>query len=91
MNKHAKELWDKLRPQISDDTRQLELLACACDCYAKIKQAAEIIERDGLLVPSSTGGTKENPAVGTQLKFTNMFQRLLAKLEIKNVTIREEI
>ena len=74
------ELWDRLSPLVTDSAK-LELLACACDAWSKIKEAGELIKRDGLVV-QGLHSKKEHPAVNVQCKYTNLFQRLIKQLDL---------
>lgn len=82
MTVDARMLWLELGPQLLEmgilsplDFSQFEML---CTSYAIARQAAETLQREGLIVPGGRDGDKKSPALQAFQSSVEAFRKLAA-------------
>jgi len=72
LSKQAKTYWKKLHQRCDSD----EMLAVFCTAISQFRSATEQINKEGFLIPTTTGGMKQNPACHVQKESFNQLNRL---------------
>jgi P27 family predicted phage terminase small subunit len=60
----------------------LRLLRLACEAWDRCQQARQLIEREGLTVPTRDGGQKLHPAARVEDASRIAFSRLIRELDL---------
>jgi len=58
----AKRLWREIHTQFALEADELELLRTACDALARLYQARDQLDREGLTFKTATGQIRKHPA-----------------------------
>lgn len=84
LNRAAKKLWRELQAEYGiADAGGLALLQTACECWAEMEQAREILDREGMTIESDTTGFKRlNPAAKALKEARASFFRAISMLNL---------
>lgn len=74
--------WNAVLGDYDLEAHHLRLLRLACEAWDRCQQAREILDRDGLTVPTGEGGLKAHPAIGIERDARTAFARLLRELDL---------
>jgi P27 family predicted phage terminase small subunit len=74
--------WTTVTHTFVLEHHHLLLLEAACDAWDRTVQARETLRREGLSVPTGTGGTKKNPAVDIERDARAQFITALRTLDL---------
>jgi len=74
--------WRAVLGDYELEAHHLRLLRLACEAWDRCQQAREILDRDGLTVPTGDGGLKAHPAIGIERDARTAFARLLRELDL---------
>ena len=58
----AKRLWREIHAEFTLEADQLEILRTACDALARLYQARNILDREGLTFKTPSGQIRSHPA-----------------------------
>jgi hypothetical protein len=89
LGNHGMALWNEIQREYAiTDTGGVEVLAQICAAVDRAESLAEVIKRDGVLVPTGKDGTalRTNPAVKDELVCRNFIVRSLQRLGV-NVSV----
>jgi P27 family predicted phage terminase small subunit len=87
-NNQAKELFKRLARRIKPD--EVESLAMLCNCWQDYLSAVDQVDEHGLLVVSSTGNLRKNPAYDIGKTSLENFCRIAKLLKLYD-EVKEEI
>lgn len=78
----ARTWWASVIDEYDLGPHHVELLTLAAEARDRAEQARRLIEAEGLIVPTTTGGTKTHPAVAVERDSRIAFARLLRELDL---------
>jgi len=74
--------WCAVHTDFALEPHHTRLLTLACEAFDRCQQARELIDRDGLTVPTGDGGLKAHPCIGIERDARLAFARLLRELDL---------
>lgn len=79
----ARAWWASVVADYDLEPHHIELLTLAAEARDRAEQARRLIEAEGLIVATTTGGTKTHPAVAVERDSRIAFARLLRELDLE--------
>lgn len=76
------EWWRTVLKDYELEGHHLRLLQSAAETWDRMQQAREMIDRDGLTVPTGDGGMKAHPCVAIERDTRLAFARLVRELDL---------
>lgn len=74
--------WASVVEEYELEPHHVHLLTLAAEARDRAEQARRLIEADGLIVATTTGGTKTHPAVAVERDSRIAFARLVRELDL---------
>lgn len=74
--------WASVVEDYDLEPHHIELLTLAAEARDRAEQARRLIEAEGLIVATTTGGTKTHPAVAVERDSRIAFARLVRELDL---------
>ena len=64
------------------EPHHMRLLQAAAECWDRLQQARELLQRDGLVVEGREGGMRPHPAAAIETDSRTAFARLIRELDL---------
>jgi hypothetical protein len=80
LSKSSKEFFNSIVDQYEMEPHHIQLLIQASECLDRIKEAREVIEKEGAYYLDRFHKPKAHPAVETEAKFKVVFKNLLKEI-----------
>lgn len=77
--------WTEVVADYELEPHHLRLLTLAAESFDRATEAREMIDRDGMVIPTATGGLKSHPAVAIERDCRLAFARLVRELDLDSV------
>jgi P27 family predicted phage terminase small subunit len=81
LSEQSKEWWRAVNEQYDLEPHALLLLKVAAETWDRLQQAREVIDREGLTVPTKNG-LKTHPAIGIERDSRLAFARIVRELNL---------
>lgn len=78
----TKKWWRSVVRDYSLEEHHLRLLTAAAECWDRLCQARELLNKDGLVVEGREGGMRPHPAVNIERDCRVGFARLIRELDL---------
>lgn len=83
LSKEARRLWLKLNREFDFEPENLILLKTCLEAYDRLKEARELLDREGLTVPAATGGVKAHPGLQAEKMARSGFLQAWRMLQLE--------
>jgi P27 family predicted phage terminase small subunit len=74
--------WRQVLKDYALESHHLRLLQAAGECWDRLQQARETLDRDGLVIEGREGGMRPHPCVAIERDARTGFARLLRELDL---------
>ena len=82
LRRETKAWWRSVVRDYLLEQHHLLLLQAACEALDRAAEAREILDKEGLTVPTSSGGLKQHPAAQIEFNSRLSFARILRELDL---------
>ena len=78
----TRDWWRSVVREYQLEPHHMRLLQAAAECWDRLQQARELLQRDGLVIEGREGGMRPHPAAAIERDSRIAFARLIRELDL---------